>query len=138
MNLNESNELIMAMHHKYKIGVKVLEQLWTEAISKQEESAKTRHEKDKGDPRFWKGVRNNFRVLINNLDIQEAKSIMDSRERYKSATSKWLDSLQNDNYAEAAKSFPEIMQAKLDIMIDNDKSKYLQQMADNVAKTTKE
>jgi hypothetical protein len=132
MNLKESNELIMSLAHKHKISVAVLEQLWTEAISKQEESAKTSDEKDKGNPVFWKGVRTNFKKLIDNLEIQEAKAIMDSRERYTQSTSKWLDNLQNGDYSAAEKEFPEIIKAKLDVMINNGKEKYLKQLSDKV------
>ncbi len=132
MNLKESNELIMSLAHKHKISPAVLEQLWTEAISKQEEGAKTSEEKDKGNPVFWKGVRTNFKKLIDNLEIQEAKAIMDSRERYTQSTSKWLDNLQNGDYSAAEKVFPEIIKAKLDVMINNGKEKYLKQLSDKV------
>jgi hypothetical protein len=138
MNLNESNELIMSLSHKYKISVNVLEQLWTEAISKQEENAKSKEEKDKGSPQFWKGVRSNFKKLIDNLDIQEAKAIMDSRERYTDSTSQWLDHLQSGDYSAAEKVFPEIIKAKLDVMINNGKEKYLKQMSDKINKQSKE
>jgi len=132
MNLKESNELIMSLAHKHKISVAVLEQLWTEAISKQEEGAKSSEEKDKGSPVFWKGVRTNFKKLIDNLEIQEAKAIMDSRERYTQSTSKWLDNLQHGDYSAAEKEFPEIIKAKLDVMINNGKEKYLKQLSDKV------
>lgn len=138
MNLKESNELIMSLHHKYKISVSVLEQLWTEAISTQEENAKTSQEKDKGNPKFWKGVRGTFKTLIDKLDIQEAKAIMDSREKYTTSTSDWLDKLQQGDYAAAQKSFPDIIQSKLDIMINNGKEKYLKQLSDKVEKQSKE
>lgn len=135
MNLKESNELIMSLAHKHKISVGVLEQLWTEAISKQEENAKSKEERDKANPKFWKGVRSNFKTLIDNLDIQEAKAIMDSRDRYTQHTSTWLDSLQNGDYAAAEKVFPEIVKSKLDVMINNGKEKYLKQLSDKVNKT---
>ena len=138
MNLKESNELIMSLHHKYKISVSVLEQLWTEAISTQEENAKTSQEKDKGNPKFWKGVRGTFKTLIDKLDIQEAKAIMDSREKYTTSTSDWLDKLQQGDYTAAQKSFPDIIQSKLDIMINNGKEKYLKQLSDKVEKQSKE
>jgi hypothetical protein len=134
MNLKESNELIMSLAHKHKISVTVLEELWTQAVSKQEENAKTKEEKDKSSPKFWKGVRSNFKTLIDNLEIQEAKAIMDSRERYTQSTSQWLDQLQSGDYAAAEKTFPEIMKSKLDIMINNGKEKYLKQMSDKVNK----
>lgn len=138
MNLKESNELIMSLAHKHKISVSVLEQLWTEAISKQEENAKTGEERDKASPKFWKGVRSTFKTLIDNLDLQEAKAIMDSRERYTQSTSQWLDHLQNGDYAAAEKVFPDIMKSKLDIMINNGKEKYLKQLSDKANKQTKE
>jgi hypothetical protein len=134
MNLKESNELIMSLAHKHKISVTVLEELWTQAISKQEENAKSRDEKDKSSPKFWKGVRSNFKTLIDNLELQEARAIMDSRERYTQSTSQWLDHLQNGDYSAAEKVFPEIMKSKLDIMINNGKEKYLKQMSDKVNK----
>jgi len=134
MNLKESNELIMSLAHKHKISVTVLEELWTQAVSKQEKNAKTKEEKDKSSPKFWKGVRSNFKKLIDNLEIQEAKAIMDSRERYTQSTSQWLDQLQSGDYAAAEKTFPEIMRSKLDIMINNGKEKYLKQMSDKVNK----
>ena len=138
MNLKESNELIMSIAHKHKISVSVLEHLWTEAISKQEETAKTKEEKDKANPKFWKGVRSKFKTLIDSLEIQEATAIMDSRERYTTATSKWLDHVQNGDYSAAEKVFPDIMKSKLDIMINDGKEKYLKQLSDKVNKQSKE
>jgi hypothetical protein len=132
MNLKESNELIMSLAHKHKISVNVLENLWTQAVSTQDEVAKTREEKDKSNPKFWKGVRTNFKRLIDNLEIQEAKAIMDSRDTYTKTTSQWIDNIQNGDYTAAEKVFPDIIKAKLDTMINDGKEKYLKQMSDKV------
>ena len=138
MNLKESNELIMSLAHKHKINPDVLSELWEQAKAKQSDLAKTKEEKDASNPLYWKGVRSIFKELVDKLEIQEAKAIMDSRDSYQKSTSQWLDHLQKDDYAAASKAFPDIIKSKLDVMINNGKEKYLKQMSDKVNKQAKE
>jgi hypothetical protein len=127
-SMNESNELIMKLHYEKKIDLGALESFWMEAVSRQENYGKTPEEKDRSNPRFWKGVKQYFQKLVDSVDVQEAKEIIMNREQFKETSSEYLDALQSDNYVKAKELFPKIVDAKLKAMINNRGKAFLQQM----------
>jgi len=137
MKLKESNELIMKLHYEKKIDLGALESFWKEAISRQENYGKTTEEKDRSHPKFWKGVKEYFQKLVDEVDIQEAKEIIMKRTEFNETANEYLDALQSDNYVKAKELFPKIVDTKLKAMINNRGKAFLQQMNKQQKDTSK-
>lgn len=137
LRLKESNELIMKLHYEKKIDLGALESFWLEAVSRQENYGKSPEEKDKSNPKFWKGVKQYFQKLVDSVDVQEAKEIIMNRDTFNETTNEWLDALQSDNYVKAKELFPKIVDTKLNAMLNNRGKAFLQQMSKQQKDTPK-
>ena len=127
--LNESNELIDRLSVEKGITTKILVDFWDQAKNDQVLLSKTKSEKDQSNRTFWNGVKKRFMTKVDDLDITEAKSIMNARDRFNDASNQFLDALQNNNYVKAKEVFPEIVAAKSDIIINNMKQGYLKNLS---------
>lgn len=125
----ESNELIKRKSLETGVKEETLISYWKEAENEVMASAKTSIEKDKSKRPFWEQVKKKFLEKVDNLNIEEARIIMDSREKYKKASEQFLNSLQSDNYVAAKEVFPEVIETKCNIIINNMKDGYLKNMA---------
>lgn len=126
--VKESNELIMKLHYEKKIDLGALESFWLEAVSRQENYGKTPEEKDRSNPKFWKGVKQYFQKLVDSVDVQEAKEIIMNRDKFNETSNEYLDALQSDNYVKAKELFPKIVDAKIQAMLNNRGKEFLKQM----------
>ena len=127
--LQESNELIDRLSASKGIDERILNRFWDSAKSDQILFAKTKNEKDQSNRNFWVGVKERVMTKVDDLDITEAKSIMDARDRFNDASVQFLDALQNNNYVKAKEVFPDIVAAKTDLIINNLKQGYLKNLA---------
>lgn len=130
-----SNPLINRISAEKGISKDYLKSLWEEAENEIISNAKTATEKNKGSKQFWKNVKTKFLEKIDDLDIKEARLIMDSREKYKEASRNFLNAIQGDDYVAAKEVFPDVIENKLNTVINNLKDGYLKNMA---AKNSKE
>jgi len=127
--IQESNELIDRLSAEKGIDETILNDFWEQAKNDQILFAKTKVEKDQSNRNFWVGVKERFMKKVDDLDITEARSIMDARDRFNDASVQFLDALQNNNYIKAKEVFPDIVSAKTDLIINNFKQGYLKNLA---------
>jgi hypothetical protein len=119
--LNESSTtLLKTMAIKTGLPQGQLEQFWELAVQKN--SAKSQIK----DTAFWAGVMKEFQTLIDKVDIEEAKNIMETKEKYKEAANSFLNNLADDNYIGAEESFKTMMDTRLSDNISLRAEKYCQ------------
>ncbi len=130
-----TNPLINRLSAEKGVKKEYLESLWEESKNEVISKSKTYNKKNEGTKNFWREVKSVFLEKVNNLDIKEARLIMDNREKYKEASRAFLDAIQNDNYVSAKEHFPNVIDSKLNIIINSMKDGYLRNLA---AKKNKE
>lgn len=119
--LNESSTtLLKTMAMKTGLPQGQLEQFWELAVQKNSATS------DIKDTAFWSGVMKEFQTLIDKVDIEEAKNIMETKEKYKEAANSFLNHLADDNYVGAEESFKTMMDARLSDNIALRAEKYCQ------------
>jgi hypothetical protein len=124
-----SSPLINRLSAEKGIKIEYLKELWDESKNEVIAKAKTPTEKNEGKKEFWREVKSVFLEKINELDIKEARLIMDNREKYKDASQRFLDAIQNDNYVAAKDIFPDVIETKTNIVINSLKDGYLRNLA---------
>lgn len=128
--INENNELLMKYHKHYKIPISELEKLWNKAQDLYNSDLEKENKKiDTGSQTYWTGVIKKFKELFSELELEEAKKIMETKETYKQKLTHWLNNIQTGNYAEAEKIFPSVIRSKVELIINNRKNIYLKQLA---------
>jgi len=115
-----STTLLKTMAIKTGLPQGQLEQFWELAVQKN--SAKSQIK----DTAFWAGVMTEFQTLIDKVDIEEAKNIMETKEKYKEAANSFLNNLAEDNYVGAEESFKTMMDTRLSDNISLRAEKYCQ------------
>jgi hypothetical protein len=119
--LNESSTtLLKTMAMKTGLPQGQLEQFWELAVQKNSATS------DIKDTAFWSGVMKEFQTLIDKVDIEEAKNIMETKEKYKEAANSFLNHLADDNYVGAEESFKTMMDTRLSDNIALRAEKYCQ------------
>ena len=142
MIINE-NKIVDKIAKEYNIKNKQLVQsLWDEAISKQTNEGTVKQKSSRvfwnGDGNKNKGVIKYFKELTSNLNVEEARIIMDNRNEFKTNVNGFIDALTNDDYATAQKHFPNVVRSKLMNMINNRKEVYLKQFQQQANKAAKD
>lgn len=141
MIINE-NELIRYVSRKHNIkDTSLLEKLWKESETEQINNGTV---KDMASSVFWngdgkknKGVIKYFKEKINQLDIEEAKMTVDTKENFDKSANEFIDAIVKDDYKSASDAFPSVVKNKLINIVDNKKEIYLkslQQKATNIVK----
>lgn len=131
--LSESSELLFSLSKKYKIPLQQLESMWKDAMARYEDELKKKGEKiDKSKQSFWNGVIKELKKLIDNLNLGEAKLIMNTKEKFRESLSKWLDCVQTDNYVEANKIFPDVIKYKTQLILNKKKNTFLKKLANQI------
>ena len=137
------NAIIDRVAKKYNIrDKKLVQDLWDRAIHKQESNGTITERSSKvfwnGDGNKNKGVLNYFKEMTDNLNVEEAKIIMDNRNEFNKSVNSFIDSLVTDDYARAKENFPNVVRSKLMNMINNRKEVYLKQLQDQANQAAKE
>lgn len=131
--LSESSELLFSLSKKYKIPMEQLESMWKDATARYEDELRKKGEKiDKSKQSFWNGVIKELKKMMDNLNLEEAKRIMNTKEKFKESLSKWLDCIQTDNYVEANKIFPDVIKFKTQLIINKKKNTFLKKLAKQI------
>jgi hypothetical protein len=132
------NDLIIRLAKKKNLDTSLLENLWEKAIDKQMSEAKSQEERDKGNKTFWNAVKEKFLEMVDELNYTEARLIMDARDKYQDVARQFLDAINNDNYVKAKEVFPHVIQAKADILINNERRTFLKNYSSKVNDSHKE
>jgi Mg/Co/Ni transporter MgtE len=142
MSILNENALVDKVAKDYNIkDKKLVQDLWQKAIIKQTNEGTITSKSNrifwKGDRAKNKGVVNYFKELTNNLNVEEAKLIMDNRNQFQQSVNGFIDALASDDYTKAQTEFPNVVRSKLMNMINNRKEVYLKQLqkqANDIAK----
>jgi uncharacterized protein YdiU (UPF0061 family) len=128
-SLNESSSVLLkTMAIKTGLPQSQLEQFWELAVKKNASS------KVKGDSIFWGGVMKEFQNLIDKVDIEETKNIMETRTQYNNFAQEFLNSIAEDNYVQAESAFKNMVSLRLDSNIAEKAEKYCQEVLSKEAK----
>lgn len=131
--LFESSELLFSLSKKYKIPIEQLESMWKSATARYEDELKKKGEKiDKSKQSFWNGVIKELKKMMDNINLEEAKTIMNVKEKFKESLSRWLDYIQTDNYIEANKIFPDVIKYKTQLILNKRKNVFLKKLAKQI------
>lgn len=133
-----ANDLIIRLAQKRNLDQSLLENLWEKAIDKQMADAKSDEERNKSSKTFWKSVKEKFLEMVDELNYTEARLIMDARDKYQDAARQFLDAINNDNYVKAKEVFPQVIKAKADILINNERRTFLKNYASKMNDSHKE
>jgi len=95
--------------------IKVLEHIWKDSMK---ETNSQNH----------KVIKREFEKRTLPLYIEQAKRKVKMREEYKKASNQFFDSLAQEDFINADKHFKEIVEGKLDLMINAKKAEYLKKM----------
>lgn len=123
-----SRTLMKTISGKTGLPVAQLEQFWDIAVQKNSKLSETK------DTAFWTGVMKEFQTLIDRVDIEEAKNIMETREKYKEAANSFLNNIAEDNYTAAQESFKTMVDARLTDNISKRAEAYCQNVLSQEAK----
>ena len=126
----EANELIRRKSLETGIKEDTLISYWKESENEVLKNAKSSSQKDKSKRQFWEQVKRMFLEKVETLNIEEAKLIMDSRNKYQETSQQFLNAIQSDNYVAAQGFFPDVIESKCNIIINNLKDGYLKNMAE--------
>lgn len=132
------NDLVINKARETKKSIEEIESLWREAVNKQLQLAKSKDERDKGNPAFWDGVKVHFQQMIDKIDIEEAKNIMDNRNQYEELAGQFVDAMQRDDYVKAQEVFPQLVQTKVDALINNKQEAYLKKLGQQCKEASEE
>ena len=124
-----TNPLVNRLSAEKGINKDYLESIWEESKNEVVSNAKTPDQKNESKKEFWREVKKVFLEKIDELDIKEARLIMDNRDKYRDSARKFLDAIQNDNYASAQEHFPNVVDSKLKTIINSLKDGYLRNLA---------
>ncbi|MCS7316922.1 MAG: hypothetical protein NZZ41_01180 [Candidatus Dojkabacteria bacterium] len=127
--INESSELLFSLSKKYKIPIQKMEKLWDEAKYQYENKLKSENKKiDKSRQEYWNGVIQELKKKLDEINVEEAKLIMDTKLKYKESLSRWFDCLQTNNYVEAQKYFPEVIKSKVELLLNKKRNMFLKSL----------
>jgi hypothetical protein len=131
VNLTESSAtLLKTMAVKTGLPQAQLGQFWDLAVQKNTQKTQNK------DPAFWGGVMKDFQSLLDKVDIEQARNIMETREQFKQSANEFLNHLASDeaNYIEAEKAFKTMGAARLQGNIEEKAEKYCQTVLSQEAK----
>lgn len=118
-NINENNNYVRNVAQETGVSVDYLNTLWAKAETRaQHEGA------NKGDPNFWQEVIAEFDSLVDQIDIEEARYVMDTRENYNRAANDFMNHLLDDDYGKADEQFGKMVDARLNLMINKERDKF--------------
>jgi hypothetical protein len=122
-SLNESSStLLTTMSIKTGLPKAQLAQFWDLAQKKNSTKSQSK------DTAFWANVMKDFQSLIDNVDIEEARNVMETREKYKEAANSFLNNLADDNYTEAQTAFKSMVDNRLNDNINAKAEKYCKEV----------
>lgn len=131
-NLNESY-----MSNKVKItGIpkEKLESIWEECVT--EETNFSKH--SKSSKTFWKDVTKRFENRLDEIEIQEARTIMSERDALKSRIEGFLNSMAQEDYVGAKENLPKMLDSSWSILINSRKDSYLKELGKRVQNKARE
>lgn len=129
--INESNAYLRLLSKDSGISTKSLSELWDSCV-KQTES---KHGKEsRKTESFWREVKENFDKRMLDIDMMEAKYIMDNKQKLRKEIESFLDNMANDNYAGAKQGMPGLVTSKIKEMVDARREDFMKELG-NRAKT---
>jgi hypothetical protein len=123
-----SRTLMKTISGKTGLPTAQLEQFWELAVQKNSKKSQDK------DTAFWSGVMKEFQNLIDKVDIEEARNIMETREKYREAAGKFLNDIAEDNYVGAQESFKTMVDSRLNDNIARQAEAYCQNVLSKEAK----
>jgi hypothetical protein len=127
--LNESSTVLLkTMAIKTGLPMGQLEKFWELAVKKNNLTNELR------DSLFWTNVMKDFQKLINEVDIEEAKNIMETREQYKSEANNFLNAIASDDYINAQDAFKKMVASRLESNISDRAERYCQEVLSKEAR----
>ena len=131
--MNESS-YIGKVEKRTGIPKKKLESLWEECV-KQETNSATH---PKSSKKFWEKVTKRFETRLDEITIQEAKTIMSERDALKSRIEGFLNSMAQEDYVGAKENLPKMLDSSWSILINSRKDSYLKELGRKVQNKSRE
>jgi len=125
------NALVRKFVRDGTLDSKLAEEFWEKSVKEQKK------EKGSSSKMNWKGVIEKFKNKVNNLDVLEAKRIMERKNNLKASVEGFLDHLATGAYAEAQNIIPEMVRNQLGTMINSKKEAYLKELGKSVKERAK-
>jgi len=129
------NALLRKIVRGGSIDMDLAEEFWDKSVKEQEKSHKIEGSRGRT---YWNGVIEKFNKKIRNLDVLEAKRIMEKRNDTKASIEVFLDNIAKGEYAEAQGNVPNMVQNQLATMINSKKDAYLKELGKSVKERAKE
>lgn len=117
--LNENNDYVRGVASESGVPIDYLNTLWAKAESKIQQEGT-----EKGNPEFWQEVINEFNQLVDEIDIEEARYVMNTREDYNRTANDFMNHLLDDDYGKADETFGKMVDARLNLMINKERDKF--------------
>jgi len=117
--INENNNYVRGVSEETGVSYDYLNTLWAKAESNVQQG-----KVEKGNPEFWQGVINEFDKLVDQIDIEEARYVMSTREDYKRAGNDFMNHLLDDDYGKADEHFGKMVDARLNLMINKERDNF--------------
>lgn len=129
------NALLRKVVRDGSIDMDLAKEFWDKSVKEQEKSKKVENTRGRT---YWKGVIEKFNNKIKNLDVLEAKRIMEKRRDTKASIEVFLDNIAKGEYAAAQSNIPNMVQNQLATMINSKKDAYLKELGKSVKERAKE
>lgn len=128
MQLNENNDYIRQTAQETGVSVDYLNTLWSQAKDRVDVKINS------NDPSYWDSVISEFNKLVDTIDIEEARYIMDTREDYNRAANNFINGLLDDNYSGSDEQFAKMVDARLNLMINKKRDEFYKNVLADKAK----
>lgn len=125
---------IQKVEKKTGIPRKTLEHIWNESV-KQE---KMENKNPKSSKRFWKGVSTRFHNRLDEIEIQEARTVMSERDNLKRGIEQFMNSIAKEDYVGAKENMPSMVDSAWKSLINSKKDYYLRELAKKTQRKAKE
>ena len=128
MQLNESNDYVRQVAQETGVSFDYLNGLWNQA------KEKVQTKKEANNPAYWESVISEFDKLVDNIDIEEARYIMTTREDYNRAANDFVNGLLSDDYSKADEHFGKMVNARLNLIINKKRDEFYKNVLADKAK----
>lgn len=128
------NALVRKASRQIGVDFNILENLWEECV-KEQTKINTEGIKSK---QFWGKVVERFKTKIRNIDVMEAKRIMDQRKQLRKSIDEFVTNIARGEYDAAQSSVPKMLSKQLGTMINRKKEDYLKNLGSSIKDRAKE
>lgn len=131
--LQESASLNRRIARKYGLDEELVENIWDDSVAE----CSATMEESKSSKLFWKKVVETFKNKINNIDILEAKRVMNAKRLLRMSVENFIDNLASGKYEDAQNEFPRVVREKLNTMINSRKETYMKNVGEDIKEKSK-